>query len=308
MLSGPVVIIVNPVSGRRKALRKAEKVARELTRRGVCVEVKQTQRKLHAAELTTQACNHGAEVPQCVVACGGDGTIQEVAQALLELKDSLGERRPALALAPAGRCNDLARFLQSPRDVPGIVETIVSGGRMPIDLGQVNGRCFCTVATLGIDAEVSSFVDDMRMPLRGTPAYIYGALRVLARYKAPLVRIEGDFGVIEKRVFLASSANTASYGGAIPIAPGASPADGILDLCIIDKVSIPRALWLIPIVMAGRHLRQPEVSLLRSRRLRVETEARCEIWADGERIATTPAEIEIVPNAVEVIVSKALRQ
>jgi diacylglycerol kinase (ATP) len=158
------------------------------------------------------------------------------------------------------------------------------------------------VATLGIDAEVSSFVDRMLMPLRGTPAYIYGALRMLARYRAPLVRIEGDFGVIEKRIFLASSANTSSYGGAIPIAPDATPTDGLLDLCVINEVGLLRALAMIPIVMAGRHARQPEVSFVRTRQATIETDAPAEIWADGERIARTPAVIEVVPDALEVIV------
>jgi diacylglycerol kinase (ATP) len=231
-----------------------------------------------------------------------------------------------MGLAPAGRCNDFARGLGVGTDPVDIASTLADGEPRAIDLGRLNGRYFCTVATLGVDAEVSSYVDTMRMPLRGTAAYVYGALRVLARYRANHVRITGDFGVIEQAVFLASSANTASYGGAIPIAPDASPLDGELDLCVIDRVTRLRAFALLPIVMMGRHTSRPGVRFIRAKRFNIsatepkETGRRgsrarsttgtvdagpaLEIWADGERIGSTPADVEVVPGAIRVLLPR----
>jgi diacylglycerol kinase (ATP) len=205
-----------------------------------------------------------------------------------------------MALAPAGRCNDLARALGVNSDPAQIAEIVAGGHTQPIDLGRINGRYFCTVATVGIDAEVSSFVDTSWVPLRGTAAYLFGAMWVLSRYRAPGVRLEGDFGVIERPVFVASSANTSSYGGAIEIAPGAVPTDGELDLCVIDAVSRPRALALVASVLRGRHLNEREVQFIRTKRIRIEAERELTLWADGERVATTPSIIEVMPAALHV--------
>ena len=243
------------------------------------------------------------DAPDYVVACGGDGTIQEIAHVLARLRQANRKRVPALGLAPAGRCNDFARVLGVSRDPRAIAETILSGKSMAVDLGCVNGRHFCTVATVGIDAEISRYVDEMRMPLRGTPAYLYGALRVLMRYKPRGLRLEGDFGVIEEPVFLASTANTSSYGGAVPIAPGASPADGVLDVCVIEFTSKWNALGLIPSVLRGTHGARRRVRLEQTRHVSVDAPRPLEIWADGEHVADTPAKIQVVPGAITVLSS-----
>jgi len=141
----------------------------------------------------------------------------------------------------------------------------------------------------------------MRMPLRGTLAYLYGAIRVLIHYRPYDMKITGDFGAIERPMLLASTANTSCYGGAIRIAPDADPADGRLDLCVVDRVSRLRAIALIPSLLAGRHGRCPAVHFFRTRRLTIESPQPLEIWADGERIANTPATIEVVPAALRVL-------
>lgn len=331
----PILIIANPTSGKGRGRFTAEAVRRILSDQGRSVHVCYTKQSGDAGAIAQQACsslskrsdspvrhrklageNTGlepvpnmhqqagssdAEPPACIVACGGDGTIQEVAHVLTECKKQGRPSVPALGLAPAGRCNDFARVFGITRDPAVIAESIMAGKEIAVDLGCVNGRHFCTVATVGIDAEISRFVDEMRMPLTGTPAYLYGALRVLMRYKPRGLRIEGDFGVIDKPVFLASTANTSSYGGAVPIAPNASPTDGLLDVCVIGFTTRWRALGMIPSVLRGRHTTRPGVSFERTRRLRIDAPNPLEIWADGEHIADTPANIDIVPAAIRVL-------
>ena len=116
-----------------------------------------------------------------------------------------------------------------------------------------------------------------------------------------MLRITGDFGAIERPLFLASSANTSSYGGSIRIAPDAVPTDGQLDLCVIEAVSRLRALTLIPKILAGRHRTLPEVQFIRSRQVRIDADEPLELWADGERIACTPALVQAVPDAIRVM-------
>jgi diacylglycerol kinase (ATP) len=134
------------------------------------------------------------------------------------------------------------------------------------------------------------------------PAYLLAALIVLARYRPRQLRIEGDFGVIERPVFLASAANTSSYGGSVPIAPAAVPTDGLLDLCIIEGMVVSKALALIPAIFRGRHVGHPKVQFVRTRQVRIDADEPLELWADGQRIARTPVTIEAVPGAIEVIV------
>ncbi len=297
------LIVANPTSGRGRARRTAETVAQHLRAIGAHAEIRFTFARGEAEILASEAC-HDAAPPECIVACGGDGTIQEIANALAPLRESMANSCPALGVAPAGRCNDFARAIGIRSDPEFIAAVLSSGRAKKIDLGRVNDRYFCTVATLGIDAEVTSFVDRMRMPLRGTPAYLYGTMRVLARYRRQTLRIEGDFGVMERPVTLASCANTRSYGGNIRIAPMADPTDGYLDLCVIDSVSRFRALRLLPVLLKGRHEFLDIVHFHRARRVRIDAPNGSEVWADGERIARTPVTIDIAPDAVRVIVPR----
>lgn len=301
----PILIVANPMAGRGRGRRMAGRVADALRSRGREVIVHETIGAGDAEQTTRAACEDGRMRPGCVVACGGDGTMQEVANALAPLRSVQGDDCPSMGLAPAGRCNDLARALGVISDPAQIADVVAGGNMRPIDLGRINGRYFCTVATVGIDAEVSSFVDTSWVPLRGTAAYLLGAMWVLSRYRAPGVRLEGDFGIIEQPVFVASSANTSSYGGAIEIAPGAVPTDGELDLCVIDAVSRMRALALVASVLRGRHLTEREVQFIRTKRIRIEAERELVLWADGERVATTPAIIEVMPAAVQIALPRS---
>lgn len=296
-----LLIVANPTSGRGRGRRTAEAVASALRDTDTSVRVEFTNRSGDAETIARRACASGPALPECIVACGGDGTIQEVANALADAHEANRDMCPPLGLAPAGRCNDFARALGISHDIRKIIDVLRQGTPQPIDLGRVNGRYFCTVATLGVDAEVSNFVDVMRMPLTGTIAYVYGAVRVLMRYRSKRIKLIGDFGTIEQSVFLASSANTSSYGGAIKIAPAANPRDGKLMLCLIDSVSRWRSFRLLPRIFTGRHVHLPEVRFLATRKFRIESETPIEMWADGERITHTPALVEAVPQAVHII-------
>ena len=294
-----ILIIANPTSGNgRRGRRTAESVCADLQRRGLSAQIRYTHSAGEAARIAEEAVAGDGHLPDCLVPCGGDGTIQQVAHVLARARPRLGDRCPAMGLAPTGRCNDFARALGISTDAETIARIIAAGNTRPVDLGKVNGRYFCTVATVGIDAEISRYVDEMKMPLKGTIAYLYGAIPVLLRYKPRALRIEGDFGLIEEPVFLASTANTCSYGGAVPIAPGAVPTDGLLDLCVIEHTSLWKAFRLIPTVLRGRHTTRPEVSFVRTKRVRIEAPEPLELWADGECIATPPATIEIAPSAI----------
>jgi len=305
-IAGRIVIIANPMSGRGRCAGMLDSVVEQLRGQGIGVTVVRTDRSGDAEWLAAEAACDESDRPRCVAGCGGDGTIQEVASALAKLRNMLGDRCPALGLVPVGRCNDLARVLGLSPSIPAIVDVLAHGQPVPLDLGRINERYFCTVATMGFDAAVSRYVDQMQNPLSGTPAYLYGAARVLMSYRPPTVTLEGDFGRFSGEIFLASTANTATYGGSIPIAPGADPTDGWLDLCVIHSENAPKRqlLPLLAKVLQGRHVGHPAVRLVRTRRVRIESQSLQELWADGECVANTPATIEVVPRAIRVMLPR----
>ncbi len=296
------IVVCNPTAGKGKALRLATRIRDALRDRKLSCDIRPTQAPGDAERLVTEAVSAAtADDPIGVVACGGDGTIQQAANAIMHC----GSDRAVLGLAPSGRCNDFARALGIKAAYASISAALLSGIPRPVDLGRIGDRYFCSIAAVGFDAVVTRYVNDMTMPLRGTLSYIYGAMQVLLRYRTPRLKVSGDFGDYEGPVFMLSTANTACYGGALRIAPDADPTDGVFDICLVSAIAKYKIMTLIPRVLSAAHTRLPQVQMHRTRSLTIEpvdtdNAAAEEIWADGELVGRLPAMIDIVPNAIRV--------
>jgi diacylglycerol kinase (ATP) len=289
------IIIANPTSGRQSAPGLATRVQQLLEQHGKRAELRVTTAPGDAGKFAADAVQQSAPV---VIGCGGDGTLQEIATAL----DGTGT---ALGILPGGRCNDFAHALGlSKRDAPEHLANVLLAGKLKaIDLGAAGAKRFLTVATLGFDSEVDRFVAERKMWLKGTPAYVYAAIRVLLRYSAPQVKLKGEFGTHEGRVLLAATGNASCYGGAMQIAPGAKLDDGVFQICVVDRVSRLTVLRIMPRVMRGTHVSHPAVTMLSSRYVEIEAPGRpLTICADGEALCQTPCRLEVRPGALRVIV------
>lgn len=294
MPDGPWTLIANPSAGRGRGRRTAEHGRRRLREAGVDVALVLTRQRGEARDLAAAAIARGSPV---VVVCGGDGTVAEV---LPELAG--GDAR--LGLLPAGTCNDLARALGIPVSPEPALRVLLEGRSRPIDLGLCGRRWFATVAAFGFDAEVNEAAAEGSPPFSGTAGYLYTALRHLVRYRAPRVRLRGEFGVIEQEVFLAATANTPCYGGGMRICPDADPTDGLLDLCLVDGSVSPRVvLTMLPRLFRGGHVRSPAVRMLRSSWVELEPldGPGPSLRADGEHLAQTPAVLRAEERVLEVV-------
>lgn len=288
------IVIANPESGRGKGRVRARALLAALVGRGGRPRVLWTKGRGHARELARRALEEGA---RRVAVCGGDGTLQEAA-AVLAGADC------ALAPLPAGRCNDFCRAFGGGWRAEELALALAGGGGRlaAVDLGRVNGRWFCTVGAVGFDAAVSRYVDTMRLPLSGTPAYLYAVLRMLRLYQPPQTRVLWDGGHYEGPLFLAAVGNTATYGNGMPIAPMARPDDGWLDLCLVRPAGFWRVVSLLPAMLKGRHGRASEVSFARTRRVEIDCGQGVEMWADGEPlVAGERLVIEVVPAALRLL-------
>ena len=295
----PWAIIANPVSGRGKGRKLASQVARILTKAGIELRLLWTTRPGEAEWLATYALQKGAKG---LLICGGDGTIHEAINGLFAGTDH--PDKVSVGIVPAGRCNDFCACLDLPKEPPRIADVVLHGNIRQIDLGRIGKRYFTTVAALGFDSSVSRYVADGQAPsfLFGTSAYFYGTLVQLVRYQHLQVRLRGDSLEFEGPIFLAATGNTPNYGGRMMIAPSAVVDDGLLDLCLVRSVSRLEVLKMLPRIFNGGHVHHPAVSLHRIRKLSIECQEPVWLWADGERIAQTPATIEVVPGALSVLV------
>jgi diacylglycerol kinase (ATP) len=297
------VIIANPASGTQAAPWLATRTRELLQAAGKAAELRVTAAAGDARRFAAEAVSQDVPV---VAGCGGDGTQQEIATAL-------DGSATALGLLPSGRCNDFARAVgvRTGERPETLVQTLLQGRRRALDLGLYRNladpaageKRFLTVATLGFDSEVSRFVETHKLWLKGTPSYLYGVVRVLLRFKAPLVRLQGDFEPFEGRLLLAATGNAPSYGGAMHITPGAKLDDGIFQVCMVKEVSAFTVLRILPRVLKGTHVHHPAVTLLETRSIEIETpEGPQWVCADGESLGQTPCRLEVKHKALQVLV------
>ena len=286
-----ITLIANPIAGGGTSRTAAIHAAELFDRRGADVRLDWTAAVGHATQLAREAMQRGAGR---IVVCGGDGTLNEVAIALTGTGTALG-------FIPAGRGNDFARALQLPTEVRYAVDGIMFGREHEMDVGEVNGRIFLTVAAVGFDAEVAQRVAKGAWSLLGTKAYVGGTLQVLTNFHAPLMTIRGDFGERQGKYMFVATGNTSAYGGGIHIVPGAAPDDGYFDCCLVKEVSKFRLLSLLPAAFRGEHVKEPEVEMVRTRTLEIVSEPSAAIAADGESAGRTPASLRVLPRALRIV-------
>lgn len=250
-----------------------------------------TERPLHATELARAAVADGCGT---VVAIGGDGTMNEVAAALLDTPVNLG-------LIPCGSGNGLGRHLGIPGPGRGAFRTLLAGTSRVIDTGTVNGRPFCNVMGLGFDAEISDrFAHVSR---RGLSAYIRTGLGAWHDFQPVPVTVRSAAGVCTETAFIVAIANSDQYGNDCRIAPGAIIDDGLLDLTLIRPVTLLTALPLAMRFFSGRLDGSPRVMRLRADEFVITRPTAGPVHADGEPFVTgADVTVKVRPHSLRVLV------
>ena len=285
-------LITNPISGKGKAATVAEQASQRLTAAGYTGRLELTTQAGDANRIAREAVEKGSH---WIIACGGDGTIHEVVNAIAEKPDVV------LGVLPCGKGNDFAEALKIPTKPAEAIQVLLDGVTRQVDLGKIGDRYFDTIVTCGYDAEVSRRVTEEGAPFSGTASYVYTAITTLFGYQSPTVRLEGDFGSYEGEILLTATGLTASYGGGMKIVPGAIIDDGLFDVCIIEPVPRRTVLRLLVTLFWGGHAGHPAVQMHRTKSLTIETDPPILLYADGERICYTPATVEVVERGLTVI-------
>ena len=292
-----VTVLTNPAAGPRTA-RATRAATTRLRERGLHVTEIAGDTPQHSLALVrrTVAAGTGA-----LVAVGGDGLVWLAWQALAQSGIPLG-------IVPAGTGNDLARVLQLPSDPVAAADVVADGSTRTIDLGRVRaaGRpdhWFGTVLASGFDSLVTDRANRMRRP-RGRLRYNVAMVAELAHLRLLPYRITLDDGDLEVAATMVAVGNASTYGGGMRIAPAARLDDGLLDVVIVTSANRTRLLRLFPTVYRGTHVELDEVTVRRTRRVRLECPG-ISAYADGEPIGPLPVDVEAVPGAGVVLVPGA---
>lgn len=294
-------LIANPNAGNAQQLEALSGRVDALER----AEIHLTERPGHAEELARGLTGDGKPT---IVAVGGDGTIHEVVNGLLE-----ASRPVRFGILPLGTGNDLCRALAIPDDPEAAFALLTAGETARIDVVRVRiagrQRRFVNMSGAGFAAEVSSRASSDLKNVLGAGAYFWGALEALVELTEYPVELEFDGGE-RQRLDLVNLfvANGGWAAGGIPIAPTASLDDGLLDVVAVRSASTLELTAIAAKVALGQHLEDPGLIFRRTRSLTVTSERPLPFNLDGEtgqigREADTAAEItfEIEPRALEIV-------
>lgn len=298
-----VMIIYNPAAGPREMLREVQAVARKWQEeRGWSVLLRITERPGMATDLAYEAALEGFE---WVIAAGGDGTVNEVANGLVGMPAALG-------VLPVGTGNVWARQLGlpvyplvHPLRIQVAAHLLEAAREHTIDVGRANGRYFLLWAGIGLDAQVAQQMEPRTRNTKrlGALAYLIAAAMIARDFPAmrATVIVDGRRRV-KGRTLVVLVANAQLYGGLVRIAPQAVLDDGYLNICVFRGMGLPWAIRHFFNVFGGRHLQDPAVKFFVGRHVVVETRPVVPVQVDGEPIGYTPMAFEVVPRSLRILV------
>lgn len=255
-------------------------------------EIVVTQYAGHASEIASRAKDEGKDI---VVAVGGDGTVNEVARAIVHSGTALG-------IIPCGSGNGLARHLLLPMNVKKAIEVLNECEIRALDYGIINGYPFFCTCGMGFDAFVSQKFAEAGK--RGPITYVENVLREGLKYQPETYILQDENGTIKYKAFLISCANASQYGNNAYIAPQASMSDGLMDVIIMEPFDVFEAPQ-ISIDMFNKTLdKSSKIKTFKCRKLHIHRSKPGAIHYDGDPAMTgEDIDVELVPNGINIVVN-----
>jgi YegS/Rv2252/BmrU family lipid kinase len=305
-MTSPYKIILNPIAGNGNGKKALPQIEQLFTQHNLSFSLVRTEKPGHGIELTRQAVKEGCEV---VVAAGGDGTVNEVVNGLMQSKLE-GAAIPPMGVLCVGRGNDFAGSVGIPEDLEGGVQAFITGSRRIVDIGRVaggnypQGRYFANCVGVGFDAITT--IEVHKLPRwGGYLAFMAAVLKTVFLYnKAPLARIEFDGNDITQRSLLISIMNGRRLGGGFIMAPNSLPDDGLFDLCIAEQMSSFEVIKMIPHFTRGDQATQPTIKTGQAARISITAQdGPLPAQTDGEIICVDGSrlDVEVLPRQLEII-------
>lgn len=297
---GDLVVIANPHSGRGRVAAELPELERQLNARRFGFRIVETQGPGHASLVAREALLEGKRF---LVAVGGDGTVQEVVNGMLENDRPVAEGSVLGVLAAGSGC-DFVRTFGLPQDLPRGVRHLDGDRLYPIDVVRVDytedGRTLTryvpNIAQCGLGGAVVQRAERLPRWL-GRSRYFWAFWLSMRGYRAGQVTVHADRKTWEGRASNVVVANGQFYGGGMKISPRSYPGDGLLDIQISTGPK-SEAFTLIPKVYRGEHVPHPHIKEMRGKSITVEADRSLPLEGDGEVLGSTPATFTVIPEVI----------
>jgi len=257
-----------------------------------------------AADLAEKARCAAAKGYRRIFVLGGDGSFQVLLNAVSNYPDVV------LGILPAGGGNDLAAALGLPGDPLRAAKLLLRQSEpAPMDVVRVRTsegyeRLYVGGGGVGLDAEAVRHASGTFRNMPGRTRYLFSAIRALISFRSLGVRISlrpSESSIVIPKTLLAAVMNTSSYGGGLYLAPAAQVNDGVLDVVLLERLTILEILGLLPSLWAKGELKTHRARRWRTDYVRIETDRPCSFHGDGEILGSTPVEIYVAPRACRVV-------
>lgn len=294
-------IIANPVAGGGRAVPTASALARVIADRGGACHLHVPADRAETRRIAERVAPTGT-----VVACGGDGTVHDCLQGLMAASTS----NPTLGIWPVGTGNDIIRGVpgQVAPDEVRFAESLIDDRAHTVDVGMIRLQqaespavhYFLGVMSCGFDSDVNERANAMPAQV-GRARYLLGLARELPIMRPRWYAIDSDGTDRSMAAMIVAVGNGPAYGSGMLVCPGADMADGHLDVTVVTNTPKHTFASVLPKVYSGKHVQHPSVSSWQAKELAIDAPDSV-VFADGERIGPLPATIQIIPEALRVLV------
>lgn len=300
--------IINPQSNKGRTGKKWRHIKEALSAFFKEFKYEFTEKPLHAIEISRSAIKEGSEL---IVAIGGDGTVNEIANGFFENLKIINPQT-ILGLIPSGTGCDLSRSLNIPNRLRNALEIITQAPSALIDIGRATfvnhsgeqeERIFLNVGDFGVGGEVVKRVNDNRMK-RKASSYLKSLLSAFFSYKNKKIKIKIDDQEIPLNEYLIGAvANGKIFGKGMKIAPDAKLNDGYFDIILVKGMKTWEFLLNAYKLYSGTHLSLPQITLIQGKKIEADPveEDSVLIELDGEQLGRLPATFEILPKRIPII-------
>ncbi|MGX7417748.1 diacylglycerol/lipid kinase family protein [Carnobacterium gallinarum] len=293
-----VMLIFNPASGKSQSENIAKQVKIFLEKEDTQCEVKLmgTQNESDATKFAKEAAEQKFDL---VVSIGGDGTISDIVSGL-----SPYEQRPKLGIIPAGTVNNLARVLKIPLKIEDAIKNLITGGKTPMDVGQVNEAYMISTLTIGVLADAALSVSQKEKQKFGPFAFLFKGGKILLRHKHYSLRIQEDTDEWNGAAQLVLITMTNSAGGFPFLDPDARIDDGYFHVFIVPELSFINSLKFFPYFISGNAKKIPNLTYIKSKKLTItgpKTKKEVRSRIDGDPSEKVPLKMRVLEGHIQVL-------
>ena len=278
-------------------------IARQASSRGLLGDALLSEAPGHLAELAARAVADGADV---LVVVGGDGSVHEVANGLLEAGRGSDVE---LAVLPRGTGKDFVRSLRIPADLGSAIDVARTGRARAVDAGRARYTSwdgseaeayFANFGGAGISGAIARRANTTSKAMGGKLSFLWATVAVFSRWKSEAITARVDDVERSGQMFEVLAMNGDYAAGGMWLTPEAEIDDGRLDVLLIGDVTKADFVRTFPKIYRGKHLSHPKIEVLHGTTVRVDADKPLPIVLDGEQPGTTPVTFELVPQALRV--------